>query len=205
MRQGAGNAMTALLSTLRDRNTATAEFRRASDLLAPLLCAKALDKLADAPTAIETPLGAAPGLEMPRDILLVPVLRAGLALLPAFMRALPESPVAMLGVQRDEATAQPLEYYSKLPDRLPGRAIILDPMLATAGTACLAAGKLLDAGLRSQSIYYAGVIAAQEGLERLARLIPSDNITVVAVDPHLDRRKFIVPGLGDYGDRYFGT
>jgi uracil phosphoribosyltransferase len=194
-----------LLSVLRDRNTSTAHFRQASDCLAFLLCAETLAKLTDGDSPVQTPLGTAPGRAAPRDIMLVPIMRAALSLLPAFGQLLPGCPVAMIGIERDEATAAPVSYYHRFPKSLPGRAIIIDPMLATGGTACLATQLLMEQGYPPQSIYFTGVIAAQEGLARLAQVIPEGNITVAAIDPDLNAQKFIVPGLGDYGDRYYGT
>ena len=184
-----------LLARLRDRGTGTAEFRAASDELARLLRADAVGRIG----------GEGDG----RDTLLAPVMRAGLALLPAFMEALPSAAVGMVGVERDERTAMPRLYYEKLPagmaDALPAKAVILDPMLATAGSACYVAGLLIGRGMRAEDVYFVGVLAAQEGLDRLASVVPRGNITLAAVDPGLDARKFIVPGIGDYGDRYFGT
>ena len=179
-----------LLSTLRDRETGTADFRRTSDELARLLCADTLRRL---PSADDD------------GLMLVPVLRAGLALLPAFTSALPDAPVAFVGIARDEETAQPDLYYTRFPEAMPPRALIIDPMLATAGTACLVAELLMREGYSPNDIHYAGVLAAREGMERLAGVVPRGNISVVAIDPELDARKFIVPGIGDYGDRYFGT
>ena len=94
---------------------------------------------------------------------------------------------------------------SGVPRVLPGKAVILDPMLATGGSACLAVELLVDEGYAPESIYFTGVVAAREGFERLAEVIPRPNITVVAIDPELNDKKYIVPGLGDYGDRYYGT
>ena len=179
-----------LLSTLRDRGTGTAEFRRTSDELARALCAETLERLNR---------GAAEGL------MLVPVLRAGLALLPAFASVIPSAPVAFIGIARDEETAQPDLYYTRFPGVMPPSALIIDPMLATAGTACLVAELLMREGYAADAIHFVGVLASREGMDRLAGVIPRANIRVVAVDPGLDARKFIVPGIGDYGDRYFGT
>lgn len=183
-----------LLSILRDRNALTADFRAASDELARLLCAETLERL-----------GA--GLDADNDsgLMLVPVLRAGLALLPAFITALPAAPVAFIGIARDEETAQPDLYYTRFPQTLPPSALIIDPMLATAGSACLVAELLMRRGYSAGDIHFVGVLAAREGMERLAGVISRANIRVIAVDPELDARKFIVPGIGDYGDRYFGT
>ena len=179
-----------LLATLRNRSTATADFRVTSDELARLLCAETLGRLREDGTD---------------GSMLVPVLRAGLALLPAFATALPGAPVAFIGIARDEETAQPDLYYTRFPEEMPPRALIIDPMLATAGTACLVAELLMREGYPADAIHFIGVLAAREGVDRLSGVIPRDNISVVAVDPELDARKFIVPGIGDYGDRYFGT
>ena len=179
-----------LLTTLRHRSTGTADFRGASDELAQVLCADTLARL---------------GNDSAGGLMLVPVLRAGLALLPAFTTAIPNSPVAFIGIARDEQTAQPDLYYTRFPETMPPRALIIDPMLATAGTACLVAELLMREGFSADSIHFVGVLASQEGMDRLASVIPRANISVVAVDPELDAQKFIVPGIGDYGDRYFGT
>jgi len=188
---GLGNSSAEdLLSTLRDRSTATADFRRTSDELARLLCEDALLRF---------------GKDDDDRLMLVPVLRAGLALLPAFTGVLPGAPVAFIGIARDEQTAQPDLYYTRFPEAMPPRALIIDPMLATAGTACLVAELLMREGNSADDIHFVGVLASREGMDRLAGVIPRANISVVAVDPELDARKFIVPGIGDYGDRYFGT
>jgi uracil phosphoribosyltransferase len=194
-----------LLSILRDRNTGAAEFRKASDQLAHILCAETFAKLADGVYSVQTPLGTARGVSMPKDVMAVAIMRAGLSLLPAFTQAMPDIGVGMIGVERDEATAKANVYYRKFPAKSASKAVILDPMLATGGSACLAVELLVEQGFEPDAIYFTGVIAAQEGLERLARAIPERNIVVAAVDPDLNDRKFIVPGLGDYGDRYFGT
>ena len=187
----------ALLLALRDRSAPTSEFRRASDEIARLLCDETMQKLGceESATAL-TPSG---------GVIIVPILRAALSLLPAFTSMMPEAPVGIVGVERDESTALPRLYYKKFPSGLPRRAIILDPMLATGGTACLAAELLIREGLEADDIYFSGVLAAPEGLDSLSAIIPRSNITLVAVDSGLDTQKFIVPGLGDYGDRYYGT
>lgn len=194
-----------LLTVLRDRNSSTAQFRHASDQLAALVCAEALAKLPHSPITVTTPLAPAEGLKPAGSVMFVPIIRAGLALLPAFLSAVPEASVALVGMQRDEVTAQPGLYYQKFPAHLPDSAIILDPMLATGGSSLLVVDLLQGIGYTPGNIYHAGVLAAEEGLQRLSAGIPEANITVVAVDPGLDGRKFISPGLGDYGDRYFGT
>ena len=194
-----------LLSVLRDKDTTTAAFRRASDQLAPLLCAEAISKLAVGRVEVQTFVGATTGVPLPEDIMVVPIIRAGLALLPAFIQMMPDAPVGLIGIERDEATALPSIYYRKFPKPLPNKAVILDPMLATGGSAGLAVEMLTSQGLDPKAIHFVGVIAARDGYRHLSRMIPYRNITVAVIDPSLNDRKFIVPGLGDYGDRYFGT
>lgn len=193
------------LSILRNKETGAAGFRRASDQLAKLLCADTLVKLIGERITVETPVGVARGFRAPEDIMVAPILRSGLALLPAFLEALPDVIVGIVGLERDEKTAAARVYYQKFPKELPVKAIILDPMLATGGSACQAVDFLKCRGYNPNNIYFAGVIAAQEGFDRLAQAIPNVNITIVAIDPKLNSKKYIVPGLGDYGDRYFGT
>ncbi len=195
-----------LLTILRDKNTSTADFRRASDRLSYLLCTEIMPKLTGASVRVETPLGETSGVAMPEDVMIVPVLRAAMTILPAFSDTLPNAPVGIVGVERDEETALPRLYYKKFPSKLPRRAVIIDPMLATAGTSRLIARLLLEEGLKPECIYFAGILAAPGGIDRLASVISRANITVLAVDPDgLNAQNFITPGLGDYGDRYYGT
>ena len=191
------------LSTMRDRSASTAQFRRASDALAPLLCAAALDTMGAAMGESGGDSNAPP--DDVTDVTLIPILRAALALLPAFTTAMPAAPVGFLGIARDEETAIPSLYYENLPGDSTARALILDPMLGTAGSARLAVERLTDAGFAPEDIYFAGVLAAPVGVERLSAVIPRQNIILAAIDDGLDAHNFIVPGLGDYGDRYFGT
>ena len=149
-----------LLSVLRDKNTTTAMFRRASDDIAHVLCGETLSKLTGGEIGIETPLGKTIGVPMPKDIMVVPIMRAALPLLPAFTQVLPDIPVGITGIERDESTASPRAYYKKFPKFLPDRAVILDPMLATGGSACLAVDFLLQAGYSAEAIYFTGVLAA---------------------------------------------
>lgn len=185
-----------LLSVLRDREASTASFRKASDRLARLLSAKTLSMIHRDSPGVTT---------VPSDVMIVPVMRAAMAIVPAFVELIPDAPVGIIGVERDEETSRPHLYYNKLPEVLPKRAIIVDPMLATGGTARLVAEMLVEMGCSRSDIYFMGVLAAPDGMNRLAESIPRENIVVTAVDQGLDDRNFIVPGLGDYGDRYYGT
>ena len=185
-----------LLSVLRDREASTASFRKASDRLARLLSAKTLSMIHRDSPGVTT---------VPSDVMIVPVMRAAMAIVPAFVELIPDAPVGIVGVERDEETSRPHLYYNKLPEVLPKRGIIVDPMLATGGTARLVAEMLVEMGCSRSDIYFMGVLAAPEGMNRLSESIPRENIVVTAVDQGLDDRNFIVPGLGDYGDRYYGT
>ena len=203
------NSLTAedeLLSVLRNRSTPTAEFRRASDQLARVLSARFIESLEGVSyTCRDGKHGTAEGAHDLSDILIVPVMRAGLSLVPAFTELMPGAPVGIVGIERDEETAEPGLYYEKLPAVHRARALILDPMLATGGSACLVASLLTELGYKIGNIHFVGVLAAPEGMDRLSKVIPRPNIMVAAVDQGLDQHNFIVPGLGDYGDRYYGT
>ncbi len=193
------------LYILRDVSTTTEKFRWASDNLARLLCAAAVAKLPHRTLSVQTPVGIAEGQVLDTDVMGVPIYRAGQALVQAFLGVVPQAAVGSLLIQRDEATAEPKLFYKKFPHPLPTNAIILDPMLATAGSAIMAIDILRDHGYIPDQIHFLGVVASQEGYDRLATHIPEAHITVAAIDPHLTAMKYIDPGLGDYGDRYFGT
>ncbi len=185
------------MSVLRDRNVPTASFRHASDHIARLLCAYTIAVLRhEEATAANTTSD---------SVMIIPVMRAGMALVPAFTEMMPNAPVGIVGIERDEQTARPALYYDKLPKVLPEKAVVLDPMLATGGTACLVAEMLIGYGYAKYDIHFSGVLAAPEGMNRLSEIIPRSHIVVAAIDQGLDAQNFIVPGLGDYGDRYYGT
>ncbi|WP_439577671.1 uracil phosphoribosyltransferase [Elioraea sp.] len=193
------------LSVLRDAATPREAFRAALHRIALLLAAKATERLAVAMGPIVTPLE---GIDAPRiaDPLpcLVPVLRAGLGLLDGFQTLLPAAPVAHFGAYRDHATLETVEYSFAAPADLAARAaIVLDPMLATGNTASAACARLKANGVRTISV--ACVLAAPEGLARLAAAHRDVAVITVAVDRGLDARGYIRPGLGDAGDRLFGT
>jgi uracil phosphoribosyltransferase len=121
------------------------------------------------------------------------------------METVPNASVGILGIERTEDNSGVREYYKKFPTTKAQNVIILDPMLATGNSAILAVDFIKRMGYESKQIYFAGILASKEGFERLAESIPRENITLTAVDPELNDKKYIVPGLGDYGDRYFGT
>ncbi len=192
------------LTILRDRNTPPALFRQQTHRLATLLAYAATSDLPVRTKRINTPLVEMEGQEIAGRIAIVPILRAGLGLVDPLQDLLPEAEVWHLGMYRDEATATPVEYYCKLPRDNPSDvAFVLDPMLATGGSVVSALEALQRWGC--PDIRVLSVIASRPGIDRMRREFPAVRIFVAAVDPELNQDKFIVPGLGDAGDRIFNT
>jgi uracil phosphoribosyltransferase len=193
-----------LLTILRDEKTPVDQFRQAAHQLADLLAAEATAFVAEEPKMVKTPCGQAKGMEALQRVVLVPILRAGLAMLPSFLKIFPRASVGFFGIRRDEATAKPQLYYEELPAlKSTDLIFILDPMIATAGSLLLAVDRLASRG--ASQIVLVGIIGATEGLEKLAFQHPDLDMIVAGEDPQLNSKKFIVPGLGDFGDRYFGN
>jgi uracil phosphoribosyltransferase len=189
---------------LRDSTTGTDTFRRHARLLTLILAFHVLEDLPTREVRVDTPLENAPGRVIGRNVIFVPVLRAGLAMLDAMSDFVPGSKVGFVGLERDEETAIAHSYYQKLPAQLAdAETIILDPMLATGGSA-LATVELLKQN-SAESIRLACVVAAPEGIALLREKHPDVRIYTAVIDRALNERKFILPGLGDFGDRYFGT
>ncbi len=192
------------LTTLRDKHTPPSEFRQTIDRLATLLAFSATQDLATADAPIETPIQKMVGRRLLNRIGMIPILRAGIGMVDALLNMIPTAEVWHLGVYRDEATAQPIRYYDKLPAGAPvDVAFVLDPMLATGGSAILAGQMLQDWGVKK--IKMLSIISAPEGIARMQEALPNVEIHTCAVDRGLNELKFIVPGLGDAGDRIFNT
>ena len=193
------------LSYLRDRKTSGSQFRLLVEELGMLLAVEATRILPTEPVAIETPLERTQARRLPPlDPVLVPVLRAGLGLVQPFLKLLPTAKVGHLGLYRDHDTLVPVPYYRNFPPILEERYVfVLDPMLATGGSASEAVRQLKAAGART--ITLASVIAAPEGIEKVLADHPDLRIVVAAVDRCLNEHGYILPGLGDAGDRIFGT
>jgi uracil phosphoribosyltransferase len=192
------------LTLLRDVNTDHRAFRDLVRELALLLCYEATQDLALRDHQVTTPMGRASGFYASEKIGLVPILRAGLGLVDGVMELLPSVQVWHIGLYRDEKTLRPVEYYNKLPTEPTVQlCLVLDPMLATGGSAAATIDILKRWGV--ERIKFLGLIAAPEGIERLASAHPDVPIHVGAVDERLNEIGFIVPGLGDAGDRQFGT
>ncbi len=192
------------LAKLRDKTTPPDEFRRLIQRLASLLAYEATRDLNTRTLEIETPLTRIAAQQLSQRIGLVPILRAGLGMVDPVLDLLPDAEVWHLGLYRDEATARPVEYYSKLPAHSPvDIALVLDPMLATGGSAIAALHALQRWGVPKLKVL--SVIASPEGINNVAEACPQAQVFVCAIDRELNSRKFIVPGLGDAGDRSFNT
>ena len=192
------------LMELRDVRTAPPEFRRAANRISVLLAAEALKDVPSRPHTVETPLGPAGGTIVADDVVVVPVLRAGLGMLDAVLELLPKARVGHIGLQRDEATAIASRYYTKLPrDLSESFVLMIDPMLATGGSAVAAIDLLKAAGARTLRIIC--IVAAPEGVALVDQHHPDVAVYTPVVDRELNPHKYIVPGLGDFGDRLYGT
>ncbi|MGB6044614.1 MAG: uracil phosphoribosyltransferase [Pirellulales bacterium] len=192
------------LTRLRDERTGPHEFRNLIRRLAVLLAYEATQDLVVRDRQVKTPLTTADGHELKQRIGLVPILRAGLGMVDSALDLIPHAEVWHLGLYRDETTAQPVEYYSNLPESgAVDVALILDPMLATGGSAGAALATLCQWGVPQVKLL--SVIASRDGIEEVLAHFPEVQIFVCAIDSELNSQKFIVPGLGDAGDRIFNT
>ena len=192
------------LSRLRVKKTPPSEFRQHVRVLATLLAAEATKNVALQPIAVETPNEMTTCNELAGRFAAVPILRAGLGMVEPLAELIPQLEVWHLGLYRDEETAQPVHYYDKLPSNYPPDiAFVLDPMLATGGSACMAIQTLKRWGV--PKIVMLSIISAPEGIARLQQEFKDVTVFTCAIDRCLNERKFIVPGLGDAGDRIFGT
>ncbi len=192
------------LAILRSQNTSAEDFRRALQELSILLLAEAARSWATSPLEVETPLHSCPGVVLSQHIVFVPILRAGLGMLDGMMQLIPEAKVGHIGLYRDELTLRPVTYYHRLPTSIASaQVLLLDPMLATGNSAAEAVTILKEKG--AQNIQFISVLACPPGIEQLQSQHPDVTIVTAAIDPELNQFGYIVPGLGDAGDRYFGT
>lgn len=195
--------VTASLNTLRDAATQTPDFRRACELVSTHLALEASRDLAMRPGEVASPLETAP-TEVPAEgIAVVAILRAGMGMVEPFTRLLPEVAVGYVGMERDERTAVAHAYYCKLPELRNHVVYVIDPMLATGGSAEFTLERVRESGARR--IKFISIVAAPEGVGRLQARFPDLEIVTAALDRELDGNKYILPGLGDFGDRLFGT
>jgi len=193
------------LGRLRDAATKSKEFRELCTELATLMAYPATLDLETTATQVASPIDWASARELVRVPILVPILRAGLGLVPGFHALMPQAHVAHVGIYRDPDSLKPVPYYSNLPDDLRGRrAFVLDPMLATGGSAIATIDLLIERGAVIEDLRFICIIAAPEGAHALHEAHPGLASFTCAVDRHLNNHGYIVPGLGDAGDRLFG-
>ena len=191
------------LSILRDRTTESAEFRRAARRLSYILTLEATSKLTEIEYGLDTPLAPGTGYRPARPLVAVAVLRAGLGLIDAVVHLVPDVAIGYAGVQRDEETARPMAYYTKFPELRERTVLVLEPMLATGGSLGWAVERVKEAG--ATHVVALCVVAAPEGAARMEREHPDVEVVTAAIDSRLNDDFFIVPGLGDMGDRLFDT
>jgi len=196
-----------LMTILRDKETETKEFREATLKLSDILVSKVVEKLPTTIKNIETPVSYFFGEELLNRIDLVSIMRSGDALLDTFMKHFPEANVSKVLIQRNEETAEPEFNYMKLSSTISSGSsvIITEPMIATGGTLLMVISLLKDKGVKEENIFIASVCVAPEGLQAIQTQFPLVTVISIAVDEKLNDKKYIVPGLGDFGDRFFGT
>jgi len=192
------------LTRLRDKRTQPQEFRRILGQIASLMLHEATRDFAVRPVPVQTPLAAGRGYRLERDVALVPVLRAGLGMLDSILQLIPHARVGFIGLKREETTLRAQFYHKSFPKNL-GRfeVVLIDPMLATGGSAVAALELVAEQGARH--VRLVNLVAAPEGIRHVQRHFPRIPIFTAAIDKKLDERGYILPGLGDAGDRLFGT
>lgn len=192
------------LTILRDKNTETAAFRRAMASIGTILAYQALADLPLEEYQVETPIQKTKGFKPASEVFVIPILRAGLSLVDGIISFMPDAKVGHIGVYRDEETHEPVNYYHNFPGGLKGAyTLVVDPMLATGGSGSHAIKFLKENG--ADNIRFVTLISAPEGIERIQKDHPDVPIITASIDEKLNEDAFIIPGLGDAGDRYFGT
>lgn len=192
------------LTRLRDKNTPSPEFRDRLHEIAKLMIFEVTRGFETKEISVETPMALTKGRAQVRPIILVPILRAGLGMLNGMMSILPEAQIGHIGMYRNEETHRPESYYCNLPDNIgDAEVILIDPMLATGHSSAAAAEQLKAAG--AERLHFISIVSCPEGISHFAEMHPDIALYTAAIDERLDENAFIVPGLGDAGDRYFGT
>ncbi|MFA6800840.1 MAG: uracil phosphoribosyltransferase [Acholeplasmataceae bacterium] len=192
------------MAKIRDKNTGTKEFRETVSEVGSLITYEITRDLETVPKIITTPICETTVYELKKQVVIVPILRAGLGMVEGIQNLIPTAKVGHIGLYRDEKTLEPHVYYKKFPEGLKNSVVIVvDPMLATAGSAAKAIDIVKEAG--ATDIRYVGLVGCPEGIKRLQKEHPNVAIYLAAMDSHLNEKGYIVPGLGDCGDRLFGT
>ena len=191
------------ITKMRAEHTSSRDFRECLDEIAMLMTYEVARNLPLQEVEVATPVAKTTGYKVAGDIFVVPILRAGLGLLTGVLKMIPDARVGFIGLYRDEETLKPIEYYCKLPDNKDGVTIVVDPMLATGGSAAAAISMLKARGLKN--IRFMCLVAAPEGVKVMNDEHPDVPVYTAALDEKLNEHGYIVPGLGDAGDRIFGT
>ena len=192
------------LAQLRDAGTGYRQFRALATEITRLVCYEALKSLPTREVRVRTPLAEAPCRMLDTELVVVPILRAGLGMLDGILDLVPEARVGFVGLYRDRSTKEPVRYYEKFPQQIcGGTCIVIDPMLATGGSTVAAVDRLKKGG--ASRVIVVCIVTCPEGLARVEKAHPDVRIYAAAIDERLDARKYIVPGLGDAGDRLYGT
>ncbi len=192
-----------LLGRLRERSTGKVEYRSLCDRISFALALRAMQSLPREDCLVDTPLEPAKVSRIGTPVVVVPILRAGLGMLSSFLQLYPDASVGYIGIERDENTARASEYYCKLPSLKGACTFLIDPMLATGGSACRALDVLRKRGCASCVLV--SILSAPEGIEQVRSRHPQVRIVTASIDRELDENQYIRPGLGDFGDRLFGT
>ena len=192
------------LTQMRKKTTNTKDFRENLDEIAEMMAYEVCRDLPVKPVEIETPVSPCTGYELSKEVIIVPILRAGIGLLDGIRRLVPTAKVGFIGMYRDEETLEPHEYFAKFPNGLEDAIVmIVDPMLATGGSACDAIAAVKARG--AKQIKLVCLVGAPEGVKVIQETHPDVDLYIAALDDHLNENGYIVPGLGDAGDRIFGT
>ena len=193
------------MTILRNKKTSNSLFRQTMNESSYLIASEVLKYLPFKKVSVQTPLIKTIGKDLDQQVILVPILRAGLGLLEGFVKFLPDAEKGHIGLYRDEQTYEPVEYLFKLPKTKNKKVLVLDPMLATGNSSIAAINLIKNNGVNIKDIFLVSLLATPEGIKNLQKSHRSLHIFTCQIDAKLNKNKFIVPGLGDAGDRYMGT
>jgi len=196
----------ALITLLRNKDTKTDQFRDTANKLSEILAVQSTEHLKEKEISVQTVFKKTTGHKLQQDIILIPILRAGLAFLPTFLKYYQNAKVGFLGLKRDEKTAVAQSYYTNLPKiKKNDFVIMLDPMIATGGGAISALKTIKEQSINEKNILFVSIITSTEGVANIKKSFPDIKIIYMVQDKKLNKNKFIVPGIGDFGDRYFNN
>lgn len=194
------------LTTLRDKHISTNKFRQSAYAISHIIAQETLNHIKTEETIVETPIATTTGIKIKSPIMLVPILRAGMVMLKPFLHYYKDAKIGVVGLKRDEETAIAHLYYQNIPKTTEhDTVIILDPMISTGGTGIKTIEILLERSVKEENIIFASIICSPEGIQAVKEKFPKIKIIQAGIDEKLNKDKFIVPGLGDFGDRYYGT